>query len=54
MDEFINSTTFGIKMPRVSTETMISLLVPLPPHDEQKRIVEKVEEVMEMIEGMKI
>ncbi|MBR6112058.1 MAG: restriction endonuclease subunit S [Paludibacteraceae bacterium] len=54
VDEFINSTTFGIKMPRVSTETMISLLVPLPPHDEQKRIVEKVEEVMEMIEGMKI
>ncbi len=53
VDEFINSTTFGIKMPRVSTETMISLLVPLPPHDEQKRIVKKVEEVMKEIEGMK-
>lgn len=49
VDEFINSTTFGIKMPRVSTETMISLLVPLPPHDEQKRIVEKLEEVMKYL-----
>ena len=53
VDEYINSTTFGIKMPRVSTETMNSLLVPLPPHDEQKRIVKKVEEVMKEIEGVK-
>ena len=49
VDEYINSTTFGIKMPRVSTETMNSLLVPLPPHDEQKRIVKKVEEVFEYL-----
>ena len=32
-------------MPRVGTETMTSLLVPLPPLEEQRRIVEKIDEV---------
>ncbi|MDD6081217.1 MAG: restriction endonuclease subunit S, partial [bacterium] len=35
VDDYINSATFGVKMPRVSTETMTSLLVPLPPLSEQ-------------------
>ena len=35
----INSVTYGVKMPRVGAETMISLLIPLPPVDEQRRIV---------------
>ena len=45
VDDYINSVTFGVKMPRVSTETMTSLLIPLPPLSEQKRIVAKVEEL---------
>ena len=41
----INSVTYGVKMPRVGTKTMTELLVPIPPLSEQKRIVEKLNEV---------
>jgi len=44
-DNLINSITYGVKMPRVGTETMTSLLVPIPPLEEQRRIVEKIDEV---------
>ena len=46
LDVVINSVTYGVKMPRVGTETMTGLLVPLPPLSEQKRIVEKLSEVI--------
>ncbi len=46
VDVVINSVTYGVKMPRVGTETMTGLLVPLPPLSEQKRIVEKLSEVI--------
>ena len=39
VDNLINSITYGVKMPRVGTETMTSLLVPIPPLEEQRRIV---------------
>ena len=45
VDNLINSITYGVKMPRVGTETMTSLLVPMPPLDEQRRIVEKIDGV---------
>jgi len=45
VDNLINSITYGVKMPRVGTETMTSLLVPVPPLEEQQRIVEKIDEV---------
>ena len=47
VDDYINSVTYGIKMPRVSTETMTNLLIPLPPLEEQKRIVSKIEELFQ-------
>ncbi|MBQ2591662.1 MAG: restriction endonuclease subunit S, partial [Candidatus Riflebacteria bacterium] len=43
VDYLINSVTYGIKMPRVGTETMTNLLLPLPPLSEQYRIVETIE-----------
>ena len=45
VDNLINSITYGVKMPRVGTETMTSLLVPMPPLEEQRRIVEKIDGV---------
>ena len=50
VDFLINSVTYGVKMPRVGTDTMINLLIPLPPFDEQKRIVEKIEELLPLVE----
>ena len=49
-DGLVNGETYGIKMPRAGTETMISLLVPLPPLAEQHRIVAKIEELLPFIE----
>ena len=50
VDFVINSVTYGVKMPRVGTETMVNLLIPLPPLTEQKRIVGKIEELLPLID----
>lgn len=50
-DFYINSVTYGIKMPRVGTNTMINLPVPLPPLAEQKRIVDKLEELLPLVDA---
>ena len=39
VNNLINAITYGVKMPRVGTETMVNLFVPIPPMNEQKRIV---------------
>ena len=49
VDNLINSITYGVKMPRVGTETMISLLVPLPPLNEQERIVGAIDYALSII-----
>ncbi|WP_439424648.1 restriction endonuclease subunit S (plasmid) [Oenococcus alcoholitolerans] len=38
----INQSMYGIKMPRVGTQFLASQIFPLPPLDEQKRIVVKI------------
>ena len=49
VDAIINSVTYGVKMPRVGTEAMTSLFVPIPPLSEQCRIVEKQRELFDKI-----
>ena len=53
VDFLINSVTYGVKMPRVGTETMEKLVVPLPPLAEQKRIVAKLEEILPLCDKLK-
>ena len=53
IDYAVNSVTYGVKMPRVGTETMVNLLIPLPPLAEQKRIVAKLEEILPLCERLK-
>lgn len=52
VDEYINSASYGVKMPRVGTETMTSLLIPLPPLSEQHRIVAKIEQLFTEIDKL--
>lgn len=53
VDSLVNGETYGVKMPRAGTDTMTSILVPLPPLYEQKRIVEKIEKLMALCEKLK-
>ena len=53
IDYAVNSVTYGVKMPRVGTETMVNLLIPLPPIAEQKRIVAKLEEILPLCGRLK-
>ena len=41
--QYTASRGYGVKMPRVGTNDMRSALIPLPPLNEQKRIVKRVE-----------
>ena len=50
VDSEINKVTYGVKMPRVGTKTMVNFYVPLPPIEEQQRIVDRVNELMAKID----
>ena len=52
VDTIVNAVSYGVKMPRVGTDTMTNLLIPLPPLTEQKRIVALVDELMARIDEM--
>jgi type I restriction enzyme S subunit len=52
VDNVINAVTYGVKMPRVGTDTMINLLIPLPPLNEQKRIVERIKALLPYCEQL--
>ena len=53
INEFINNLTYGMDMPRLGTIDARLLLIPLPPLAEQKRIVEKLDNVLANIDELK-
>ena len=50
VDKVINKRSYGIKMPRVDVCFMVNLPIPLPPINEQKRIVERVDEIFKLLD----
>ena len=47
--QYVNSLTYGIKMPRLGTTDGKRSLIPLPPIPEQQRIVKKIEQLFKML-----
>jgi type I restriction enzyme S subunit len=45
---YVNSKTYGVKMPRLGTNDARSAPFPLPPLDEQRRIVARVDQLMSL------
>lgn len=50
----VNSETYGIKMPRVGVQTMLNMFIPLPPIEEQHRIVERLDALLPLCEDLKV
>lgn len=49
---YVNSKTYGIKMPRLGTADAINTIIPLPPLSEQHRIVAKVDALMALCDAL--
>ena len=47
--QYVNSLTYGIKMPRLGTTDGQRSLIPLPPIQEQQRIVKKIEQLFKTL-----
>ncbi len=54
VDFYINSVTYGVKMPRVSVETMVNLLIPIPTIKVQNNIAEMIDKVNPLCDKLRI
>ncbi|MFR2553669.1 MAG: restriction endonuclease subunit S, partial [Clostridioides difficile] len=54
IDSLINSVTYGVKMPRVGTDTMLNLLIPVPSIKEQNNIVDMIDQVNSLCDKLRI
>lgn len=52
VSSMIDRRSYGIKMPRVDVNFMINLPIPLPPIEEQERIVKKIQAVCEELDSV--
>ncbi len=49
---YVNSCSYGAKMPRLGTKDGKESLIPVPPLEQQKKIAEKIEQCFELIEQL--
>jgi type I restriction enzyme S subunit len=49
---YVNSLMYGVKMPRLGTNDATDSIHPLPPLEEQRRIVEKIDRLMEQVDRL--
>lgn len=47
---YVNSVMIGVAYPAINDKNLLNGLIPLPPFEEQKRIVAKIEELMPLVE----
>ena len=52
VDSIVNAAAYGVKMPRVGTDTMINILVPIPPLAEQERIVTRLDSLLRLVDNL--
>ncbi|MCQ2744576.1 MAG: restriction endonuclease subunit S [bacterium] len=52
--QYVNQLTYGVKMPRLGTDDGKNALVSLPPVEEQKRIVVKVDELLQLVDKLEM
>lgn len=43
---YANQCSYGVKMPRLGTKDAKAALIPIPPLEEQRRIVQKLNELL--------
>lgn len=48
----VNMVTYGVKMPRLGTEDAKKMLIPVPPMQEQHRIIDKIDTLFARLENI--
>ena len=49
---YVSMCSYGAKMPRLGTKAAKNAIIPIPPIEQQKKIVEKIEECFKLIEQL--
>ena len=49
---YVTSCSYGAKMPRLGTKDAKNAMIPIPPLEQQKKIVDKIEKCFELIEQL--